>query len=132
MPPSSIARRRVSWAPAGFPAVLEAATVTTEMSLRITDKDALSNLLAAQFPNMEVVEIDAQIALKATLKLSKIVAPTPVKKEKPAPVKKEAKVDNTLPPSLSETKKKKKKVVHEVPSKEQMKEEADQWAKDFL
>ena len=118
-----------------FPAIIERATVTTEMVLRITDKNALSSLLAVQFPGMEVVEIDATISLKATLALV-ITQPEfePVQEEKK--VKVEESIKNSpskskLPPAMADTKKKNKKV-HAVPSEKQFSNEADDMAKGFL
>jgi len=135
-----------------FPATIEKATVTTEMTLRITDKNALGDLLAVQFPGMDVVEIDAMISLKATLVLGTLVAtpapaPAPVvEEEKIAKVEKpkaeepktspkvESKLDSksSLPPALADSKKKKKKKVHVIPTKKQFKNEADDMAGDFL
>jgi len=119
-----------------FPAIIEKATVTTEMTLRITDKDALSSLLATQFPGMDVIEIDAIISMKATLGLGAPIAPkkelTPETKiETPSP-KKAAPIKAPLPPARADVKKDVKRKVHELPSEDVLKSEADRMAKDFL
>jgi len=60
--------------------IIENATVSTEMTVRITDVNQLNLLLETMFPNMEVVSVDALINLKAELKLgSAIPAQAPKK-----------------------------------------------------
>ena len=115
----------------GFPATIESARVTTEMSLRINSIEALQSLFDAQFPGMKVVEVDAVIALKATLELGvPVAAPSASKEKKAAAYDAKAPKEEKLPPSRSETKK--KKVAHEVPDEKTMSSEASNWAKDFL
>lgn len=72
---------RIEPASPAIPAIIERGTITTEMTLRITDVDALGSLLAVQFPGAEVVEVDAVISLKATL----AIGPAPIVEKPSAP-----------------------------------------------
>jgi ethanolamine ammonia-lyase large subunit len=60
--------------------VIEKATVATEMNVRITEVNQLDQLLTTLFPGMEVVEIEAIINLKASLKWGGIIQQIPIKK----------------------------------------------------
>jgi hypothetical protein len=109
--------------------VIESATVATEMTVKITSVDQLDQLLTTLFPGMEVVEIDAMINLKASLKWGGRVQQTPVKQQE-APVKKSVKEVLTSRKE-KEVPSAPKKAESKAPTKEELAAEATKFAKEM-